>query len=332
MEQPLISVIIPVYNVEKYLHRCVDSVLNQTYKNLEIILVDDGSPDSCPTICDEYAQKDSRVIVIHQSNSGQSGARNSGLSRASGLFVGFLDSDDWIAQDTYEYLIGLSQAYDAEVVQIELQMVTSVDDELENRSENIVVYEGKDILQHYMTRTTSGKGYSMCCGIYAASTVKDLRFRVGKINEDIDFKYKALCKAHKMVESNVVKYYYFQDLNGHSTSRGGLKRKDFDLVDTSEEIIKLTKDEEYGNIRYLGEVRRARTSLSLLCKLAYFGISDDTLDKKEVVKHLTHDLRSNLKLLISAPLPLSRKILAVLFSINYKMTEAIVRLTSKIVS
>lgn len=102
--QSLISVIIPVYNVERYLHQCIDSVLAQTYTNLEIILVDDGSPDASPTICDEYVQKDKRTKVIHKDNGGLSSARNTGLDAATGDFIYFLDSDDWIADCFIETL------------------------------------------------------------------------------------------------------------------------------------------------------------------------------------------------------------------------------------
>ena len=104
---PFISIIIPVYRVEKYLRACVDSVLAQTYKNLEIILVDDGSPDNCGQICEEYAAKDGRVRVIHQTNQGVAAARNSGLEIATGEYIGFVDSDDYIDSDMYEYLYGL---------------------------------------------------------------------------------------------------------------------------------------------------------------------------------------------------------------------------------
>jgi len=100
-----ISLIVPVYKVEPYLRKCVDSILAQTYKNLEVILVDDGSPDNCGAICDEYAARDGRIIVIHQKNGGISAARNAGLDIASGDYVGFVDSDDWIEPDMYEYLL-----------------------------------------------------------------------------------------------------------------------------------------------------------------------------------------------------------------------------------
>ena len=108
---PLISVIVPVYRVEKYLSRCVDSILAQTYRNLEILLVDDGSPDRCPQICDEYAKKDPRVRVVHQKNLGVSAARNAGLDRARGDYIGFVDSDDSIDPEMFEKLFYLNEKY-----------------------------------------------------------------------------------------------------------------------------------------------------------------------------------------------------------------------------
>jgi glycosyltransferase involved in cell wall biosynthesis len=100
-----ISVILPIYKVEKYLKKCVDSVLDSTYKNLEVILVDDGSPDACPQICDDYAKSDSRVIVIHKENGGLCSARNAGLAVASGDYISFIDSDDSISQDGYQFAV-----------------------------------------------------------------------------------------------------------------------------------------------------------------------------------------------------------------------------------
>lgn len=101
----LISIIIPVYKVEEYLAKCIESIISQTYKDIEIILVDDGSPDNCPVVCDEYAKKDSRIIVIHQKNSGVSSARNAGLMMAKGEYIGFVDGDDWIEPKMYEKML-----------------------------------------------------------------------------------------------------------------------------------------------------------------------------------------------------------------------------------
>ena len=115
--QPLISVIVPVYNVEQYLDRCVNSLVGQTYQNLEIILVDDGSPDGCSVICDNWARKDSRVIVIHKNNGGLSSARNSALDVCSGDVIAFVDSDDWVEPDMFEKMLESMQEHDADIVQ-----------------------------------------------------------------------------------------------------------------------------------------------------------------------------------------------------------------------
>lgn len=114
--KPLISVIVPVYNVERYLNQCVDSIINQTYTNLEIILVDDGSPDNCPKICDKYAKQDNRIVVIHQNNTGLSGARNSALDICRGDYISFVDSDDWLETNAYEILANELAANGANVV------------------------------------------------------------------------------------------------------------------------------------------------------------------------------------------------------------------------
>lgn len=113
----MISVIVPVYKVEKYLRRSIESVLNQTYTDLEIVLVDDGSPDQCGMICDEYAQKDSRIRVIHKENGGLSSARNAGIKIAKGEYITFLDSDDYIENDAYETLINVAANTDADVIE-----------------------------------------------------------------------------------------------------------------------------------------------------------------------------------------------------------------------
>lgn len=105
----MISIIVPVYKVEKYLSKCIESLINQTYRDIEIILVDDGSPDRCPQICNNYAEKDKRIIVIHQPNSGVSAARNAGLVCARGEFIGFVDPDDWVAPDMYEGMLASIQ-------------------------------------------------------------------------------------------------------------------------------------------------------------------------------------------------------------------------------
>jgi len=123
MSSPKISIIVPVYNVENYLCKCVDSILEQTYKEIELILIDDGSTDSSGVICDKYKNKDTRVFVIHKKNEGVSSARNCGLKVAVGDYVGFVDSDDYVLNDMYEYLLNLSIMYNADITSCSFSVI-----------------------------------------------------------------------------------------------------------------------------------------------------------------------------------------------------------------
>jgi glycosyltransferase involved in cell wall biosynthesis len=320
----MVSVIIPVYNVEPYLCRCVDSVLNQTYKDVQVVLVDDGSPDGCPAICDEYARRDSRVTALHKKNGGQSSARNWALDcPLKGEYVTFLDSDDWIENDTIEYCVNLMESHNADAVEYCCEETRDFKEHVHQPKEKLEVFEGKTILEENLRR----EGYSMCMCLFRKELFDGLRFREGKINEDIDFKYKALQRCKKMVYSNQKKYFYFQA--GNSTSMGGLKRKDFDLYEAAEELNKMTSVDDYGQIRFLGDVKKKRTAFSLLCKIAYYGVADASLNKDELVKSLTKEHRSNVKTLLKSPMSMSRKGLAVLFAINYHIAEAAVKVLKR---
>ena len=319
-----ITIIIPVYNVEPYLHRCVDSVLNQSYQNIEIVLVDDGSTDNCPAICDEYVEKDSRVKVIHKSNGGLSSARNAALdSDLHGEYVAFLDSDDWIENDTLEYCVNNLTATRADAIEFCCEETNEYKEHTRQQKENILVLEGKDILEEYLRK----EAYSVCMCLFKKKLFDGLRFREGKINEDIDLKYKVLQRCERMVYSNQIKYFYFQA--GDSISMGGLKKKDFDLYDAAEELNKMTSVENYGKIRFLGEVKKRRTAFSLLCKIAYYGIADTSLNKDELVETLTKEHRENVKILLKSPMSMSRKGLAVLFAINYHIAELAVKMLKR---
>lgn len=316
-----ISVIIPVYNVEKYLRRCVDSVIAQTYENLEVILVDDGSPDGCPQICDEYANKDSRIRVIHKKNGGLSSARNAALdSGLTGDYVTFVDSDDWIAKDYYKHGIELIEKTGADVLQVDYAIASDEIVSKEDPSvEKVEVLEGKDILQYYLTTTTTTGSYSVWRCLFSLNLIGNIRFRDGKINEDIDWKYKVLKRTKKFAVTNRVMCFYYQ--SGDSISSGGLKKRDFQLREAAEILCDLTADETYGTIAFLGRVKKARTAFSLLSKIAYFGIADSTINKNEIVRELTAEHRKNVWVLLKSPISISRKMLVVLFAINFSLTE-----------
>lgn len=324
---PKISVIIPVYGVEKSLDRCVESVVKQSYTDLEIILVDDGSPDNCPKMCDEWASHDARIRTVHRENGGLSCARNTGLSVATGDYVTFVDSDDWIALDTIEYCIKLLMMNDADLVQYQIHETSVESFAVHQPKEKIVIWNNhNEIMQFYMMSTTTGVGgdYSVCQCLFSKWALEGEIFRIGKINEDIDFKYRVLSKCKKMVVTNQYKYFYRQ--GEVTTSMGGLKKKDFDLYEVGNILAELTSKETYGDIAFLGKVKQARTPLSLLCKIAYFGVADSSINKDEVINKLMKEHRDNVGILLKAPIPLSRKVLTLLFAINYKLAKTCIKL------
>lgn len=178
---PKITVIVPIYKVEPYLRRCIDSVINQTYSNLEIILVNDGSPDNCGKICDEYLQKDSRVKVIHQENQGLSMARNNGMSITTGAYVGFVDSDDYLAPEMYEVMLNHMLKFDLQVVECSI------------RESGKIFYE-QDIdavfiqdIDEALERSVISGFNSVINKLYSYDLIKDIPFIQGKIYEDILF-------------------------------------------------------------------------------------------------------------------------------------------------
>ena len=327
MNIPKVSIIIPVYKVEEYLIRCVESVTKQTYSNIEVILVDDGSPDRCPELCDELALKDTRIVVVHKPNGGLSTARNAGLDVAKGDFICFVDSDDWIRNDAIEYSVKHAQRHSADLVETGIFCTSDYLVEVPV-TEKVEVIKGRDILQDYMVSTTKGAGYSVCKCMFSSKLLKDLRFRVGYNNEDIDFKYKALCRCETIVKSNRIHYFYFQ--GNESITTGGFRRKDYDLDIASNILADLTKEETYGDISFLGKVKVARCAFSHLCKIAFFGVTDKSIDKKSEVKNLTAEHRKNVGILLKSPMAFSRKILVVMFAINYKMTEMAIHLAQKL--
>lgn len=336
MNNPMICVIVPVYKVEKYLDRCIQSLLNQTYKNIKIVLVDDGSPDSCSTICENYKKNNLNITVIHQKNKGLSSARNSGLDEIKKIkrcnekvYVGFVDSDDWVAPKMYETLLNIALDNNAEVSQINFFKTNNENCKDDKKQIKISKYNGKDILQYYLTDSTITGSYSVWRCLFDYDVIEKIRFRDGKINEDIDFKYKALSNAKTFVFSNEKLYYYWQSTNSLTTS--GLKKRDFDLYDAADELWNLCKNENYGSIKKLAAVKKARTPMSLLSRIAYYGISDTNINKKEVVNELVKEHRQNLRILLNSPIPISRKIISIMFAINYQITEKSIKLIKNII-
>ena len=208
MEKDLISIIIPVYKVEKYLEKCIESVLKQTYTNLQVILVDDGSPDNCGKICDEYAKKDSRIEVIHKVNGGLSDARNVGIAKAKGKYIGFVDSDDYIKEDMYEILINLIKEYDADVSICNLYDVIEGKEYIRNKEKGIKEYNRIDILKEVLLdKNIQSYAWNK---LYKKELFNEIKYPIGKKYEDIGTTFYIFEKCNKVVVTSEPEYYYLK--------------------------------------------------------------------------------------------------------------------------
>ena len=211
-KHPLISVIIPVYKVEAYLDTCVKSVMKQTYRNLEIILVDDGSPDNCPAMCDEYARQDSRITVIHKENGGLSSARNAGMEIANGEYIGFVDSDDWIASDMYEHLLNGFLQYES----VGVTRVGRVYVDEQGREEISSCDAQKDrclkASEWVRLLAETKSHHSVWNRLYLARIAKSIPFAVGKYAQDMMYNYQIADVLDKnnlfYVDLSYYGYYY----------------------------------------------------------------------------------------------------------------------------
>lgn len=208
MEKDLISVIVPVYKVEKYLEKCIESIIKQTYTNLQIILVDDGSPDNCGKICDEYAKKDSRIEVIHKINGGLSDARNVGISKAKGRYIGFVDSDDYIKEDMYEILLNLIKKYDADVSICNLYDVIDENECIRNKENGIREYSRLDILKEVLLdKNIQSYAWNK---LYEKELFDEIKYPIGKKYEDIGTTFYVFEKCNKIVVTSEPEYYYLK--------------------------------------------------------------------------------------------------------------------------
>ena len=223
-----ISVIVPVYKVESYLDKCISSIVNQTYANLEIILVDDGSPDNCPAMCDAWAEKDSRIRVIHKPNGGLSDARNAGIVVATGELMAFVDSDDRNAPDMYDYLYQRLTEDNSDIAACGVQMVR--EDKTQSR---MLTQEGNCVLnQEEAMRAIIEESWlkqPVWYKLYKTDLIRDILFPMGKCHEDVFWSYQAVGSAKKVSVSDHVGYYYLQ--RGGSIMGAGYSLKRLDAVE-----------------------------------------------------------------------------------------------------
>lgn len=261
---PLISVIVPIYNVESLLPRCIDSILTQSYPHLEIILVDDGSPDGCGRICNEYALKDPRIRVIHQENAGLAGARNAGLDIARGEYLGFVDSDDHIAPDMYEILLGCITEKNADIAICGRYM------ELESGElipmfdlPEVQVFDNHEAVQRFLL--SDGLDAAAWDKLYSRKIWGDARYPLYYVSEDVPVTSRLLAKAERVVHCGKPLYYYLQ--RAGSLSHGAFNDKSAGLYHFYREVG-LEMGERFPDLREEGLYYYYKALLVLLFRYA----------------------------------------------------------------
>ena len=243
----LISVIVPIYGVEKYLNKCVDSIVNQTYQNLEIILVDDGSKDNCGAICDQWLTKDNRIKVIHKENGGLSDARNAGLQVASGEYISFIDSDDYIEPTFLEILYTKLQEECADIAECGTRYVDEFGKELKIRKSQDGVFATLDALKLIIEE--NGLYQTVWNKLYRREMIEGFTFAKGRYNEDEFWTYKVFDRAKKIVSVENALYNYLQ--RGSSIIGVGYNIRRLDGLEALQERKDyLSKHEELRNLLY----------------------------------------------------------------------------------
>lgn len=235
-----LSIIVPIYNVESYLKKCIESILAQTYKEFELILVDDGSPDNCGKICDEYAKQDNRIKVIHKKNGGLSSARNAGLDKATGEYISFIDGDDFIEKNMYERMLQYLNKYKADIVICEVNDV----DEEDNILDKKVRYTSKEAelmdATEAMRRYLMGEWTASWDKLYKRELFNEIRFPEGKINEDVAIMLHIFEQTGRIVYIKEALYNYRQRANSITTSHFSIKK--FDALENCVNNLQYIKD------------------------------------------------------------------------------------------
>lgn len=320
----VISIIIPVYNSEKYLFECVDSVRNQTYKNLEIILIDDGSIDFSGSLCDQYAMMDQRIRVVHKTNGGVSDARNHGLKIARGDYIGFVDADDLIEHDMYETLLKLCLKGDSKLACTGYDIIGDKSSKKEDHIDREIILSSDDFFaditlgDHLITVTNA-----VWNRLYHRDIIQGVEFPKGKnYGEEIVFNTKTIINAGKCIYTNK-KLYHYRIRNGSITrsDKGDLFNQKVanDLIDLYNEQIDLLNSYEKKN---LANIVRGRAYQHFL-KIYYLN-KDKEFDK--LLQLMLSKWKLNIFEIIKLPINIKKKVfitlktyLSFVFKLKYKI-------------
>ena len=253
-EEKLISIIVAVYNIEQYLPRCIESLIAQTYRNIEIILVDDGAKDNSAAICDDYASKDKRIKVVHKKNGGLSDARNAGLEVAEGDYIGFVDGDDWIENDMYRGMYLACEKENAQVAVCRYKQVSALGEEfplstgcagsIDVAAADSVLLTREEALEIYVCGDERYIIYnSVWSKLFSREVIGDMRFPVGKNSEDIMFTTRAFVKMNRCVYVDKAYYNYVLDREGSIMNERAGERRIHDEIPFWREQITYFKEE-----------------------------------------------------------------------------------------
>lgn len=306
---PKISIIVPVYNVEEYIHRCIDSILAQTFKEFELILVDDGSPDQSGKICDEYARNDNRIRVIHKKNGGLSDARNAGIAVAQGDYFGFVDSDDYIESDMYEELLEACIVHNSKIAMCGRYNVYENEIQPFFSFEGFKVWNSREAIEKLLTWDNIDS--SACDKLFSRNLFEELRFPVGKYNEDIYIMTQIIHQAGKIVHIGDAKYYYFHRLDSITTEN--FSEKKLDLLEANQKVTELVK-------KYYPHLEMKVESFNLKGIIYLSGLLQDKHCKKEYARSynlIKKQLYNNIfKIIVNPHIGRSAKAKALLMAIN----------------
>lgn len=261
----MISIIVPIYNVEEYLDRCIQSIMNQTYQEFELILIDDGSPDTCPDICERWKAKDERIIVVHQENGGLSDARNTGIKMAKGDYTVFIDSDDWIAPQYLEFLIRALEDNSLDVVECDIVRTEKFEasplNQIYGNDTNVEIFDTEQSLKELITEKNFHQ--YVWNKIYKTNIIKKVLFAKGKTNEDEFWTYQILGMCRRSGHLNIPLYFYYQRSSSIMGSHYNIKR--LDALEAKrirqsyiekyfKNLSSLSKKDLYGSCIYQGQL------------------------------------------------------------------------------
>lgn len=280
-----ISVIVPVYKAERFIDRCIESLVNQTYKNIEVILVDDGSPDKCPEICDAWAEKDSRIKVIHKQNNGVAKARETGVENAVGDYIAFVDGDDWVEKDMYAYLYSLMHSGDYQIACCSYEVVTSESDVIINNAEKLINYGYEESVK----RLYEDALWSLCFKLYRKElfdTAEKIEVKL-TVSEDLLLNHYLFKNAKRVIVSNQKKYYYFR----HSDSAVGKKMNEKRIEDSMTAYQMISDDLDKSSVSFFYQTAHRISNDFMLLKQIITENSCDgyfSILRNDILKHIKY--------------------------------------------